>query len=158
MWVPERVWEQSLTSDMVDAGIKYTVLDDFHFKNAGLTTDQLHGYYLTEDNGRVLSVFPGSERLRYLIPFAAPHETIEYLREHRRPIQQRGGRIRRRRREIRNVARHETACLRGRLAASFLRSIDCQPRLAADNHVGAKQTRQPPRGAKSICPTPVTAR
>ncbi|MHB8971744.1 MAG: alpha-amylase/4-alpha-glucanotransferase domain-containing protein [Pirellulaceae bacterium] len=80
MWVPERVWEQSLTSDVVQAGIKYTILDDFHFRNAGLTTDQLHGYYLTEDDGRLLSIFPGSERLRYLIPFAPPHETIEYLR------------------------------------------------------------------------------
>ncbi len=79
MWMPERVWEQSMTSDLVDAGIEYTVLDDFHFKSAGLTDDQLHGYYLTEDDGRLLSVFPGSERLRYLIPFAAPQETIDYL-------------------------------------------------------------------------------
>jgi hypothetical protein len=81
MWVPERVWEQSLTSDVVQAGIKYTILDDFHFRNAGLATDQLHGFYLTEDNGRLLTVFPGSERLRYLIPFAPPHETITYLRD-----------------------------------------------------------------------------
>ncbi len=80
MWVPERVWEQSLTSEIVDAGIQYTVLDDFHFRNAGLTDAQLHGYYLTEDNGRLLRVFPGSERLRYLIPFAQPHETVDYLR------------------------------------------------------------------------------
>ncbi len=80
MWIPERVWEQSLTSDISQAGIKYTILDDFHFKNAGLVDDQLHGYYLTEDNGRLLSVFPGSEQLRYLLPFAAPHETIDYLR------------------------------------------------------------------------------
>jgi hypothetical protein len=80
MWMPERVWEQSLTSDIAEAGIQYTVLDDFHFRNAGLTPEQLHGYYVTEDNGRMLSVFPGSERLRYLIPFAAPHETVEYLR------------------------------------------------------------------------------
>ena len=80
MWVPERVWEQSLTSDVVEAGIKYTILDDFHFKNAGLSSEQLHGYYLTEDNGRVLNVFPGSEQLRYLIPFSAPHETVDYLR------------------------------------------------------------------------------
>lgn len=80
MWVPERVWEQSLTADVVQAGVKYTVLDDFHFKNAGLSNDQLHGYYLTEDNGRVLNIFPGSEQLRYLIPFSAPHETIDYLR------------------------------------------------------------------------------
>lgn len=79
MWMPERVWEQSLTADLVDAGMKYTLLDDFHFKNAGLTDDKLLGHYVTEDEGRVLSVFPGSERLRYLIPFASPQETIDYL-------------------------------------------------------------------------------
>jgi 4-alpha-glucanotransferase len=80
MWIPERVWEQSLTRDLVDAGARYTVLDDFHFKNAGLADDQLYGYYLTEDEGRVFSIFPGSERLRYLIPFRDPPETIHYLR------------------------------------------------------------------------------
>ena len=80
MWVPERVWEQALTSDVVEAGVNYTILDDFHFRNAGLSSEQLHGYYLTEDDGRVLNVFPGSEQLRYLIPFSAPHETIDYLR------------------------------------------------------------------------------
>jgi 4-alpha-glucanotransferase len=79
LWVPERVWEQSFTRDLVDAGIEYTVLDDFHFKCAGLTESQLTGHLLTEDEGRVLSVFPGSERLRYMIPFAAPEHTIEYL-------------------------------------------------------------------------------
>ncbi|MDA1049967.1 MAG: DUF1926 domain-containing protein [Planctomycetota bacterium] len=81
MWVAERVWEQPMTSDIADAGIKYTVLDDFHFKNAGLNEDELNGYFVTEDDGRTLNVFPGSERLRYLIPFGAPHETIDYLRD-----------------------------------------------------------------------------
>ena len=80
MWIPERVWEQSLTSDVSRAGIQYTVLDDFHFRNAGLSEERLHGYYVTEDDGRTLSIFPGSERLRYLIPFRDPHETVEYLR------------------------------------------------------------------------------
>ncbi|MBP89739.1 MAG: alpha-amylase [Planctomycetaceae bacterium] len=80
MWVPERVWEQSLTSDVANAGIQYTVLDDFHFKNAGLNEDELSSYFSTEDDGRLLRVFPGSERLRYLIPFSAPHETIDHLR------------------------------------------------------------------------------
>jgi alpha-amylase len=79
MWIPERVWEQSLTSDLATAGIQYTILDDFHFKCAGLKQDQLHGYYVTEDDGQVISVFPGSERLRYTIPFADPQETIDYL-------------------------------------------------------------------------------
>lgn len=86
MWMPERVWEQSLTSDLVRAGMEFTVLDDFHFKNAGLGEDQLDGYYITEDDGCILKVLPGSERLRYLIPFAPPQDTIDYLRsvaEHR---------------------------------------------------------------------------
>jgi alpha-amylase len=81
MWVPERVWEQSLTSDLHKAGIEFTVLDDFHFRNAGLTDDRLYGYYVTEDDGNTLSIFPGSERLRYLIPFRDPQETADYLRE-----------------------------------------------------------------------------
>jgi len=81
MWMPERVWEQSLTNDLADAGMRYTLLDDFHFKNAGLLENQLHGYYITEDNAKTISVFPGSEKLRYLIPFHEPGETLAYLRE-----------------------------------------------------------------------------
>ena len=79
IWIPERVWEQSCTRDLVDAGIEYTVLDDFHFRCAGLHESQLTGHWLTEDEGRLLSVFPGSERLRYLIPFGMPDQTIDYL-------------------------------------------------------------------------------
>jgi len=81
MWVPERVWEQSLAADIVDAGIEFTMLDDFHFKSAGLDADALHGYYVSEDAGRVLKIFPGDEQMRYLIPFADPEKTIERLRE-----------------------------------------------------------------------------
>lgn len=81
MWMPERVWESSLTSDIYKAGIAYTVLDDFHFKAAGWSEDQLMGSYLTEEDGRLLRIFPGSELLRYLLPFAPPHETIDYARQ-----------------------------------------------------------------------------
>ena len=79
LWVPERVWEQTFTHDLVNAGIEYTILDDFHFKMAGLNDSQLQGYLITEDEGCVLSVFPGSEKLRYTIPFASPEETIGHL-------------------------------------------------------------------------------
>lgn len=79
-WIPERVWEQSMARDISTAGIEYTLLDDFHFRNAGLTDDQLCGYFVTEDEGKLLFVFPDNERLRYLIPFREPRETIDYLR------------------------------------------------------------------------------
>jgi alpha-amylase len=81
MWMPERVWESSLASDLVDAGISYTVLDDFHFRAAGLEQAELSSYYLTEDDGRVLKIFPGSEHLRYTIPFQPAKETIDYCRQ-----------------------------------------------------------------------------
>ncbi len=81
MWTPERVWESSLISDVVDAGITYTVLDDFHFRAAGLRDHQLTGYFLSEDNGRVIRIFPGSEQLRYTIPFSPVKDTIEYCRQ-----------------------------------------------------------------------------
>ncbi len=80
MWTPERVWESSLISDVVDAGISYTVLDDFHFRAAGLHDHQLTGYFLSEDDGRVIRIFPGSEQLRYTIPFRPVKDTIEYCR------------------------------------------------------------------------------
>ncbi|MEC8571284.1 MAG: alpha-amylase/4-alpha-glucanotransferase domain-containing protein, partial [Planctomycetota bacterium] len=81
MWIPERVWEQSLAGDLAKSEIQYTLLDDFHFKNAGLDAEALTGHFVTEDDGRTVNVFPGSEPLRYLIPFRPPHETIDFLRQ-----------------------------------------------------------------------------
>lgn len=80
MWLPERVWEPALAADLGAAGIEHTVLDDFHFRHVGLSGAQLHGYYLTEEDGHLVAVFAGSERLRYLMPFAPPEQTIDYLR------------------------------------------------------------------------------
>lgn len=80
MWTPERVWETSITRNVADAGIQYTVLDDYHFRGAGIEDEQLTGYFLTEDDGRLLRVFPGSERLRYTIPFCPVEDTITHCR------------------------------------------------------------------------------
>jgi 4-alpha-glucanotransferase len=80
MWVPERVWEQTFAGDITDAGIEYTLVDDYHFRGAGLAPEKLHGYYFTEDEGRLLKMFPGSETLRYTIPFQDPWRTIDHLR------------------------------------------------------------------------------
>jgi alpha-amylase len=79
MWLAERVWEPELASDLVEAGIEYTLLDDYHFKQAGFDEEQLLGYFLTEDEGRLLKVFPISEPMRYLVPWKTPEEAIGYL-------------------------------------------------------------------------------
>jgi hypothetical protein len=79
MWLAERVWEPHLPKYLVEAGVEYITIDDYHFKKSGLREEDLHGYYLTEEDGKVLKVFPGSETLRYIIPFHPPEETLEYL-------------------------------------------------------------------------------
>ena len=81
MWLAERVWEPQMPKFLAEAGIDYLPIDDYHFKLTGLEDKDLLGYYLTEDDGKVVSVFPGSEKLRYYIPFRSVEETISYFRE-----------------------------------------------------------------------------
>ncbi len=80
LWLAERIWEPTLPTSLSKAGVKYTITDDTHFKYAGLTEDQLTGYYITEDLGNSTMLFPISKRLRYTIPFEEPESTIDYLR------------------------------------------------------------------------------
>jgi hypothetical protein len=81
-WLPERVWEAALAPLFARAGIKYTVLDDLHFRAAGVAPADLDGAYLTEDRGEILRVFPIHEELRYSIPFKDPAWTIDYLQRY----------------------------------------------------------------------------
>lgn len=81
MWLAERVWEQHLARHIVDAGLAYITVDDTHFKYAGLSDYELLGYYMTEELGRALAIFPISKKLRYTIPFQPVQRTIDYLRE-----------------------------------------------------------------------------
>ena len=81
VWCAERVWEPSLVKTLADIGVKYTILDDVHFMAAGLTEKDLDGFYTTEDEGRVISVFPISQKLRYLIPFQDISVCMEYFKQ-----------------------------------------------------------------------------
>jgi hypothetical protein len=81
MWLAERIWEPHLPKPISQAGIKYTIVDDSHFKYSGLSDQQLTGYYLTEEEGQVLALFSSSKFLRYSIPFKEPEETIQYLKK-----------------------------------------------------------------------------
>jgi alpha-amylase len=80
MWLAERVWEQSLVTAITASGIEYTVLDDFHFQRAVGSEEDVSGYYLTEEEGALLKVFPAAGPLRYTMPFQEPHATYEFLR------------------------------------------------------------------------------
>jgi hypothetical protein len=80
-WLAERVWEPHLPLILAKANVKWTVLDDTHFKMAGLTDEDLFGYYFTEEQGDSLSVFASNKYLRYLIPWHEVKEVISYFRD-----------------------------------------------------------------------------
>ena len=83
MWLAERVWEPHLPRALREAGVEYVLVDDSHFALAGFDPEALGGYYLTEEQGETLRVFPISQRLRYLIPFADVQASLDHLEARR---------------------------------------------------------------------------
>jgi hypothetical protein len=80
MWLAERVWEPEFAWAIDQAGLDWTLVDDRHFKLVGLRDEDLDGAFVTEDQGRHVHSFAGSQRLRYIIPWREVDEVIAELR------------------------------------------------------------------------------
>jgi alpha-amylase len=80
LWLAERVWEPHLPRFLAEAGVAWTVVDDSHFKMVGLADDELRGYYLSEEEGQTVGIFPSLKLLRYIIPWHTVDEVIETFR------------------------------------------------------------------------------
>jgi alpha-amylase len=80
MWLAERVWDGFLSKVLAQAGVEYTLIDDYHFLCAGLGQEELGGgYYISEQDGHKLKIFPISQILRYYIPFKNPEDVINFF-------------------------------------------------------------------------------
>jgi 4-alpha-glucanotransferase len=86
-WLAEGAWEQSLVTSLVQAGVEYTVLDDFHFERGPSQVEGPFGYHLTEADGHLLKVFPACPALPNGISFVEPKLVHDFLSRlaHRRP-------------------------------------------------------------------------
>ncbi len=80
-WLAERIWEPHLPRAMSKAGVDYTIVDDTHFRYAGLNDEDMFGYYVTEEQGHPLKIFGTAQHLRYTVPWVQPSEVISWLRE-----------------------------------------------------------------------------
>ena len=85
MWLAERVWEPHLPKVLADNEVDYTLVDDTHFLSTGMTLDEMCGAYLSEEQGKVVTVLPIRQDLRYAIPFKDPGETLDILRQYASP-------------------------------------------------------------------------
>jgi len=79
-WLTERIWEPHMPKSLAKAGLEYVVVDDSHFKSIGFLPEEMRGSFVTEEDGTYIRIFPIDKRLRYLIPFSDPEETISYLK------------------------------------------------------------------------------
>jgi len=81
LWLAERIWEPYLAKPLAEAGARYVIVDDAHFEEVGFDKDKdLFGYYITEEQGHKLAVFPTLTHLRYSIPWRNVEESINWLR------------------------------------------------------------------------------
>ena len=84
LWLTERVWEPNLAADLADAGVEFAIVDDRHFLVSGVGRERLHAPLWTEHDGKRVALFAIDERLRYLIPFQPPRDTLQYLTSYSR--------------------------------------------------------------------------
>ncbi|GHV75617.1 glycosyl hydrolase [Spirochaetia bacterium] len=63
-WIPEAAWEQQLVGVLHTCGMNYTFLEDRHFIAAGLSGGALYAPCISENQGKITTVFPLSTRLR----------------------------------------------------------------------------------------------
>jgi 4-alpha-glucanotransferase len=82
MWLAERLWEPHLARPIAEANMRYVILDDVHFESVGFDREKdLFGYFITEEAGHRLAIFPGLTRLRYTIPWEPVENLLDWLRE-----------------------------------------------------------------------------
>ncbi|OLS12506.1 MAG: 4-alpha-glucanotransferase [Promethearchaeota archaeon CR_4] len=79
-WLSERVWEPTYPKFLVEAGLKYVIVDDNHCRASGLSQEDTFYSYATEDDGAVIRVFPINEPIRYLAPWQSAWKVMSYLR------------------------------------------------------------------------------
>jgi hypothetical protein len=62
-WLPALAWDQSLTVILHNSGMGYTFLREEQFIRAGLSGEALYSPHITEDQGKIITVFPISSQL-----------------------------------------------------------------------------------------------
>lgn len=80
-WITEGVWEPNLPTSIKNSGIDYIYLDERCFSISGLGGNDLYYPVLTEDQGKIITVFPLTSHLSEKIPQLSPEELLERILE-----------------------------------------------------------------------------
>jgi hypothetical protein len=75
-WIPDAAWEQHLVGVLNTCGMNYTFLEERHFVSAGLSGSGLYTPCISENQGKITTIFPLSAQLQ--LAFAS-HEAGSVL-------------------------------------------------------------------------------
>lgn len=81
LWLTERVWDPAIIPDVYEEGIKNIIVDDYHLMAAGFPKEAITGYFVTEQDGCPVNLFPIDMGLRYLTPFKPHEDVIKHILE-----------------------------------------------------------------------------
>ncbi|MFO8063531.1 MAG: alpha-amylase/4-alpha-glucanotransferase domain-containing protein [Spirochaetia bacterium] len=81
LWVTSEVWDPMLPSLLKTSGMEYTFLSDYQFDAGGIEPGAVHTPCITEDEGKMVIVFPVSSRLRAACEAGSIDGVRDYLAE-----------------------------------------------------------------------------
>ena len=78
-WITEHVWEPSLASVLAKTRISYLCLPKEYFTFTGINETDVSGYYITEDEGKKVAIFPITHSLNDLAKNYSVDESLSKL-------------------------------------------------------------------------------
>jgi len=78
-WITRQIWEPSLVYMLNSSGMDYIFLEDTQFLEAGAEEKDLVAPCITEDQGKIINVFPISSEFHSLIPYERPEKVIQTI-------------------------------------------------------------------------------
>ncbi len=76
-WIPEKMWEPSLSFNIKNSGMEYTFLDETLFREAGIDSNSINRVIITEDQGKYIYVFPINRK--FSEEFIKPEAIVDKL-------------------------------------------------------------------------------
>jgi hypothetical protein len=80
-WLPALAWEQNLPGVLNTCGMGYTFLSEKQFLRAGLSGADLHAPCISEDQGKLITIFPFSTRQAFDLLREKPSRMLKKLAE-----------------------------------------------------------------------------
>lgn len=78
-WITQQIYEPSLVYMLNSSGMDYIFLEDSQFREAGAEEEELAVPCITEDQGKIINVYPVSSAFHSLVPYEDPEQVIKTI-------------------------------------------------------------------------------